>query len=166
MVPFEYGAVCLSDCFMYLCKKIRFVSQRIFVSAQFLYNCCSLRRSGAFLFLVFSPAFLFLFFSFSYQPFPVEEISKEGNLHITWLRRPIVKIFVITGRFSAVITHGIIGSDSLKIHGDVFFDVAVIHVLDLKDDAFAKLVVSEPIPDILGRVSGFWYPAVLLVEIC
>ena len=42
MVPFEYGAVCLSDCFMYLCKKIRFVSQRIFVSAQFLYNCCSL----------------------------------------------------------------------------------------------------------------------------
>ena len=35
MVPFEYGAVCLSDCFMYLCKKIRFVSQRIFVSAQF-----------------------------------------------------------------------------------------------------------------------------------
>ncbi len=34
-MPFEYGAVCLSDCFMYLCKKIRFVSQRIFVSAQF-----------------------------------------------------------------------------------------------------------------------------------
>ena len=92
---------------------------------------------------------------YKHQPFPVEEISKEGNLHITWLRRPIVKIFVITGRFSAVITHGIIGSDSLKIHGDVFFDVAVIHVLDLKDDAFAKLVVSEPIPDILGRVSGF-----------
>ena len=30
MVPFEYGAVCLSACFLYLCKKILFVSQRIF----------------------------------------------------------------------------------------------------------------------------------------
>ena len=33
---------------------------------------------------------------YKHQPFPVEEISKEGNLHITWLRRPIFKIFVIT----------------------------------------------------------------------
>ena len=43
MVPFEYGAVCLSDCFMYLCKKIRFVSQRIFclsaIFVQLLFSC-------------------------------------------------------------------------------------------------------------------------------
>ena len=36
MVPSEYGAVCLSACFMYLCKKIHIASQRIFVSARFL----------------------------------------------------------------------------------------------------------------------------------
>ena len=35
MVPSEYGAVCLSACFMYLCKKIHIASQRIFVSARF-----------------------------------------------------------------------------------------------------------------------------------
>ena len=38
MVPFEYGAVCLSDCFMYLCKKIRFVSHSGFLSQR---NFCT-----------------------------------------------------------------------------------------------------------------------------
>ena len=39
MVPFEYGAVCLSACFLYLFKKIHFVSQRIFcLSVLFLFN--------------------------------------------------------------------------------------------------------------------------------
>ena len=44
MVPFEYGAVCLSDCFMYLCKKDSFCQSADFfclsaIFVQLLFSC-------------------------------------------------------------------------------------------------------------------------------